>query len=95
MRPQSGITIEPASPAITWVTAPRRSTSTPDLTADLPGELRELAGQLVGDEALGGRRRRPRRSSRCSWLALRPCVLPSTRMDGFLSRANGSRAYER
>ena len=76
MRPQSGITIEPASPTITWVTAPRRSTSTPTCRPiSRESSVSSRANSWVTRRS-GGRRRRPRRSSRCSWLAFRPFVLP-------------------
>ena len=53
MRPQSGSAIERWSPTITWVTAPARSTQHAHLPADLPGELGELTGEVVGQEPVG------------------------------------------
>ena len=53
MRPQSGISIEPASPTITWRHRAAPVDQHADLPADLARELGQLTRQLVGDQALG------------------------------------------
>ena len=53
MRPQSGISIEPASPTITWRDGAAPIHQHADLASDLARELGQLAGKLLAHQALG------------------------------------------
>ena len=79
-RPQSGSSIERASPTITWVTAPPRSTSTPTWRRVSPVSSVSCRANSWVIRRSGGICRRKRRSSRRTWLAFSPWVLPKMRM---------------